>query len=198
MCVGNGLIVHAAGNEYGGATGGQTGDQTGREICTAGYYYSPSMPWEHVLRFEGTAEASEDVSNVDHGETYTVQPGDTLWAIAERCGSTVEELARLNELQDPGLIYPGQVLRLPGSVTEAPAEESATVTAPVLSEGSTGASVEALQTLLLLCGTDVGPCGIDGEFGHDTWVAVCDFQRGASLPVTGKADGRTWAALLGV
>ena len=47
--------------------------------------------------------------------TYTVRPGDTLWAIARRFGTTVQELVMLNWIADPDLIYPGQVLRLPDS-----------------------------------------------------------------------------------
>ncbi|WP_036718275.1 LysM peptidoglycan-binding domain-containing protein [Paenibacillus harenae] len=45
---------------------------------------------------------------------YTVKPGDTLYAIAARYGSTVRLLEQTNALfdpvTDPGLIYPGQVL----------------------------------------------------------------------------------------
>lgn len=45
---------------------------------------------------------------------YTVRPGDTLYTIAERNGSTVELLEETNALYPPfaerGMIYPGQVL----------------------------------------------------------------------------------------
>jgi murein DD-endopeptidase MepM/ murein hydrolase activator NlpD len=44
---------------------------------------------------------------------YVVQPGDTLYAIAERFGSTVEAIVAANELADPGLISVGQRLRIP-------------------------------------------------------------------------------------
>ena len=44
--------------------------------------------------------------------TYTVQPGDTLSAIASRHGSTVSQLASLNGLDNPNLLSVGQVLRL--------------------------------------------------------------------------------------
>ena len=44
---------------------------------------------------------------------YTVQPGDTLSAIAWRLGTTVIELARLNRLRNPNLIRIGQTLCLP-------------------------------------------------------------------------------------
>ena len=51
--------------------------------------------------------------------TYTVQRGDTLSEIAERYGTTVNELVRLNNIADRDLIYPGQVLiiRENGSTT---------------------------------------------------------------------------------
>lgn len=47
--------------------------------------------------------------------TYTVQRGDTLWAIAQRYHTTVAALVRANDIADPDLIYPGQVLRISGS-----------------------------------------------------------------------------------
>lgn len=50
--------------------------------------------------------ASEPVS------TYTVRPGDTLSSIAGRFNTSVGELASINNISNPNLIYPGQVLRL--------------------------------------------------------------------------------------
>lgn len=46
---------------------------------------------------------------------YTVQPGDTLWGIAQRHGTTVDELVAANNIADRNLIHPGQVLIIPGS-----------------------------------------------------------------------------------
>lgn len=43
---------------------------------------------------------------------YTVAPGDTLFTIAQRFDTTVQELMRINELSDPNLVYVGQQLRL--------------------------------------------------------------------------------------
>ncbi len=47
------------------------------------------------------------------GTTYTVQPGDTLGAIAAAFGTTVKALQELNGIDDPSLIHSGQVLRVP-------------------------------------------------------------------------------------
>ena len=43
---------------------------------------------------------------------YTVQSGDTLYEIANRYGTTVQELVDINNLSNPNLIYPGQTLRI--------------------------------------------------------------------------------------
>ena len=46
-------------------------------------------------------------------DTYTVAAGDTLFAIAERFGTTVEALVAANVLTDPDTLDIGQVLKIP-------------------------------------------------------------------------------------
>lgn len=49
-------------------------------------------------------------------EVYTVQKGDTLWAIAKRFlgdGGRYREIAEGNGIRNPNLIFPGQKLRIP-------------------------------------------------------------------------------------
>lgn len=48
------------------------------------------------------------------GRSVTVQRGDTLSAIAARCGSTIEALASENGLSSPYTLRAGQILRMPG------------------------------------------------------------------------------------
>lgn len=50
MYIGDGQVVQASQNEFGGITGGQTGDQTGKEIWVTNYY---NFPWNSVLRYPG-------------------------------------------------------------------------------------------------------------------------------------------------
>lgn len=51
------------------------------------------------------------------GRSYTVRAGDTLNAIAQRCGVTYIDLAAENGLGAPFTISPGQTLRIPGPAT---------------------------------------------------------------------------------
>ena len=46
------------------------------------------------------------------GIDYTIQIGDTLSEIANRYGTTVQELAQINNIANPNLIYPGQIIRI--------------------------------------------------------------------------------------
>ena len=43
---------------------------------------------------------------------YTVETGDTLSKIAQRYGTTVQELVSINNISNPNLIYPGQQIRV--------------------------------------------------------------------------------------
>ena len=47
-------------------------------------------------------------------DVYTVVQGDTLWAISQGWGVTVQEAADWNSIADPNLILIGQVLYKPG------------------------------------------------------------------------------------
>jgi len=50
---------------------------------------------------------------------YFVKPGDTLWKIAKKFRSTVEDIVRVNRIEDADKIYPGQQLYIPKFVRKA-------------------------------------------------------------------------------
>ena len=50
--------------------------------------------------------------------TYTVKAGDTLSGIASKYGTTYQELARINNIANPNVIYPGQVIKINGGTVE--------------------------------------------------------------------------------
>ena len=46
-------------------------------------------------------------------KVYVVKKGDTVYKIAKRFGTTMEAIILANNLRNPNLIYPGQVLLIP-------------------------------------------------------------------------------------
>ena len=74
-------------------------------------------------------------------KTYTVKPGDTLSEIAETYNTTVEKLAKLNDIKNVDLIFIDQVLVIDG---EAPVAETTTTEAPVAAVEETPAVAETV------------------------------------------------------
>lgn len=60
----------------------------------------------------------------------TVNPGDTLFAIAARYRTTVDALIRANSLPNPNFVYSGQRLLIPSAESGAPAVSSNANVAP--------------------------------------------------------------------
>ena len=52
-------------------------------------------------------------------KTYIVQSGDTLTSIAKKFNTTVERIAHLNNIINPNLIYPGQILKIETSINSS-------------------------------------------------------------------------------
>ncbi len=67
--------------------------------------------WRHGVTEPGVWALLQERSPA--GQTYVVQPGDTLVALALRWGVTVESIVQANQIADPSLIQVGQVLCIP-------------------------------------------------------------------------------------
>jgi Predicted glycosyl hydrolase len=76
------------------------------------------MSWLSVYDVE-TLDASISASIVNSGQTHVVQNGETLSDIAVKYGTTWPELAHINGLSNPDMIYSGQTLNVTGSQSEA-------------------------------------------------------------------------------
>ena len=74
-------------------------------------------------------------------KTYTVKSGDTLSEIAETYNTTVEKLAKLNNIKNVDLIFIDQVLVIDGA---APVAETTTTEAPVAEVEETPAVAETV------------------------------------------------------
>lgn len=104
-------------------------------------------------------------------QQVTVQPGDTLARIARQYGVDLNVLATVNNLVNPNLIYPGQVLVIP-EAGEPAAEEAAEVTDPA---GETPAPVPVATEHIVQRGENLYRIAL--RYG----VTVSDLQIANSL-----------------
>lgn len=79
---------------------------TWQELARINGIANPNLIYPgQVIKIKGAASAQTYVS-------YTVQKGDSLWAIANKYGKSYQKIASDNGIQNPNVIMPGQVLRI--------------------------------------------------------------------------------------
>jgi len=132
--------------------------------------------------------------------TYTVQPGDTLFALSRRSGVSVAELARMNGIAPDAILRIGQQLQLPsGPSSGVPGirvtspEPGATVRSPIVVQGSASVfegvvSVEVLDAngveLARASATASQPdAGQPGPFRAEIAVPASGAERRVTLRV---------------
>ena len=70
-------------------------------------------PHEPEGQQQPPTEAPTSTPADERHRTTTVQPGETWADVASRCEVDADEMARLNGLERPDLVYPGQVFKVP-------------------------------------------------------------------------------------
>lgn len=82
--------------------------------------FSVSISRNNTLNIinEISVEETRD-NNIYSMVIYFVKPGDTLWKIAKKFRSTIQDIARVNGIEDENKIYPGQQLYIPKFVRKA-------------------------------------------------------------------------------
>lgn len=93
---------------------------------------------------ETSLEVAAAAPETGRGVWHTIVPGETLFRIATQYGVTVAEVAQVNGISDPTLIFAGQQLLIPGVeapqlAAELPAPITGLTVSPlILVEGQTG------------------------------------------------------------
>lgn len=67
---------------------------------------------------------------------------------------------------------------------------------PTLRKDSKGTEVKVVQSILSVCGYNIGTCGVDGILGNDTVGAIKKFQMDNKLVMDGIVGVATWTKLL--
>lgn len=137
-------------------------------------------------------------------ETYTVHRGDTLSGIATRFDTTVAALAELNGIDDPNLIYVGQVLRVRGAPPAPPPEPKEPGTAAPAWDRSwrpfvyrrgrrnmRGDNILLWQQRMADRGWRIA---VDGIYGKRSATVCRAYQREKGLSVDGIVGPITWRA----
>ncbi|HXL03272.1 MAG TPA: L,D-transpeptidase family protein [Bacillota bacterium] len=90
------------------ATGPEQAGKPGEGLDHAGI-----QPKDPKDTSQTPSPACSTTSDSVPGRTYTVQPGDSIWSIARRFGTTVDAIVSANKIRNPDLIYPGEVIKIP-------------------------------------------------------------------------------------
>lgn len=83
-------------------------------------------------------------------------------------------------------------------IVQPTVETEYTLTMPIIKRGDKGATVKAIQTLLIMKGYNFGSYGADGSFGPATEEVVKTYQANSLLKTTGIVDELTMKSLLGL
>lgn len=116
---------------------------------------------------QNSSRPTEAADQPTTADSYTVVQGDSLWAICKKYygdGSLAYKLATANDITNPNLIYPGQVLSLPDLATlntleatpapQSPASVQQTETVKEAEETTLEATVAAKAAMCLFPETE--------------------------------------------
>lgn len=76
----------------------------------------PPRQWQsvHGTDHQGGQRRNAAVSPPPNSQVISIRPGDTLYRISSRHGTSIEQLIELNGISDPNAIYAGDRLVVPG------------------------------------------------------------------------------------
>ncbi|MGE5458829.1 MAG: LysM peptidoglycan-binding domain-containing protein [Methanobacterium sp.] len=147
-----------------------------------------------VVSAASSSQTSSTV--VKQGQTYTVQSGDSLWTIARKFNTNVNQLKKLNNLSSDALKI-GDKLYVSGNPQPTPSRSKTTVTVPlapvaVPTAANTAASAAAGTTADAICNMGAQYLGTPYHYGGYSpagfdcsgFVSYLFKQAGYSLPHT--------------
>ena len=130
------------------------------------------------------------------GFIYTVQPGDTMFLIAQRFGVSLDALIAANpQIPDPALIFPGQQVCVPSAVP--PGNTWLDHLRRFIGRG--GVSIGLLNGQVFQCNPVVAvfedhfDCNVGGSLRHVRVAATAYFQQPAVPPTVAAEPGQALA-----
>ena len=92
-------------------------------------------PGDKLNYSSGSSSSVEKLAQAKNDGYYTISLGDTLGTVADKFGTSVDNLVEINNLSNPHLVYVGQVIKVDGNAapkaTPAVAQAAPVQAAPV-------------------------------------------------------------------
>jgi LysM repeat protein len=140
---------------------------------------------------ETAASAPEEATTSETSATgYVVQPGDTLTAIAERAGTTVDALAAANGLDPNGILFAGSTLVLSGAAESSGTTEDVSDTQPVGTPAEGDASDPPYPTPERVSASEVGSIAAENGVPASLAEAIGWQESGFNNDLTSVDDAR--------
>lgn len=139
----------------------------------------------------------DNVGSSDHVGIVVSVSGTTMKVIEGNKNNSVEyRVMAVNSQYIRGYGRPDFASKVTKKESVSVKESVCNVELKVLKYGDEGASVKALQVLLIGYGCSCGKSGADGDFGNGTLSAVKKYQEKKGLAQDGVVGAKTWAKLL--
>jgi LysM repeat protein len=138
----------------------------------------------------GSTEAPSTSSSTPSGGggAYVVQPGDTLWSIAQREGTSVDALAAANGLDPNGLLLSGSSLSLSGGSQSTMTAAASSQPVGPAAEGS--ATAPPYPSPERVSASEVGDIAASEGVPRSLAEAIAYQESGFNNDLTSSADAR--------
>jgi len=128
----------------------------GNDACSGGRGPDTIVNCESVFDADSASEPSPDTpAPAALTFEYQIKPGDTLFDIALRFGTSVEALAEVNGLASAQVVWAGQVLKVPATAPPAPPSPPSPPAPPVATVEYTLRPGESVWDVAAFFGTTV-------------------------------------------
>ncbi|ABX43311.1 LysM peptidoglycan-binding domain-containing protein [Lachnoclostridium phytofermentans] len=142
---------------------------------------------------DGVVEKKTRSSSKTIPKTYTVANGDTLWAIAKKLlgdGSKCWNLAKLNNIKNPNIIFVGQVLKIQdvpattqkSTSTSQKTGSSSTSSITTTALGGKSDTMKKATTSAPLSNTGILQAKLSGNEGQGSYDLRKDWLGGLNVP----------------
>jgi LysM repeat protein len=154
--------------------------------------YAPATSSGETATSSGETTSSTPVAATTETSAtgYVVQPGDTLTAIAERAGTTVDALAAANGLDPNGILFAGSTLDVSGAPASTGTTEDVSDAQPVGAPAEGDANDPPYPTPETVSASEVGSIAAENGVPSSLAEAIGWQESGFNNDLTSVDDAR--------